>query len=149
MPVTYCLPLGQLTETLLTGPDGCVNNLQEQLSSSGVENKDGTVDGLGRQVTLERLVDGDSVHVGVVDEPDDLVGEELRVIATVQVRFCRFRGIQLQGLSDTFTQDEERGVGLHDLAHGLGDQRLETGGPVTVRRVQVVGQIDGDEDTGR
>jgi hypothetical protein len=67
------LPLGELTETLLTGPDRRVDNLEEELASTGVEDEDRTVDGLGRQVTLERLVDRDTVHVGVVDEPDDLV----------------------------------------------------------------------------
>ena len=39
------LPLGQLSETLLTRPNRGVNDLEEKLSSSRVENKDGTVDG--------------------------------------------------------------------------------------------------------
>lgn len=64
------LPLGELAETLLTGPDGRVDDLDERLSGTGVEDEDGAVDGLGRQVSLERLVDRDSVDLGVVDEPN-------------------------------------------------------------------------------
>ena len=32
------------------------------------------------------LVDGDTIDVAVVDEPDDLVGEQLPVVLTRQVR---------------------------------------------------------------
>lgn len=42
------LPLGELSETLLTGPDGRVDDLDERLSSTGVEDEDGSVDGLRR-----------------------------------------------------------------------------------------------------
>jgi hypothetical protein len=41
------LPLGQLSKTLLTSPDRGMNNLQEQLSSPGVEDENGTVDRFG------------------------------------------------------------------------------------------------------
>lgn len=34
------------------------------------------------------LVDGDSVHVGVIHKPDDLVGEELPVVLGGQVGLC-------------------------------------------------------------
>jgi len=37
------LPLGKLSETLLAGPDACVDDLQEQLTGSRVEDKDGSV----------------------------------------------------------------------------------------------------------
>ena len=47
--------------------------------------EDGAIDRLGRQVALERLVNRDSVDVGVVDEPDELVGEELAVVLRVKV----------------------------------------------------------------
>jgi hypothetical protein len=50
-----------------------MNDLEEQLSGAGVEDEDGSIDRLGHQVTLEGLVDHDLVHVGVVDEPNDLV----------------------------------------------------------------------------
>lgn len=39
-------------------------------------------------------------------------------------------------------------VGLHDLAHGLLDERLHSREPVSVRRVQVVSEIDGNENSG-
>lgn len=32
------------------------------------------------------LVDGDSVHVGVVHEPDDLVGEEFSIVLGAEIR---------------------------------------------------------------
>ena len=61
------LPLRELSETLLTSPNRGVNDLEEELTGSRVEDEDGSVDGLGRQVSFERLVDRDSVDVGVVD----------------------------------------------------------------------------------
>ena len=50
------LPLRQLTQTLLPRPDAGVDDLEEELAGSRVEYKDRSVDGLRRQVTLERLV---------------------------------------------------------------------------------------------
>ena len=44
-----------LTETLLTSPDLGVDDLQEQLSSTWVEDEDSTIDRLGGQVAFERL----------------------------------------------------------------------------------------------
>jgi hypothetical protein len=46
-----------------------VNDLQEELASPRVEDEDGAVDGLRRQVSFERLVDRYSIHVRVVHEP--------------------------------------------------------------------------------
>ena len=50
------LPFGELSETLLTSPNARVDDLEEELPRPRVEDEDGTVDGLGRQITLERLV---------------------------------------------------------------------------------------------
>jgi hypothetical protein len=170
------LPLGELTETLLTGPDGGVDDLEEELTCSGVEDEDRSVDRLGRQVSFERLVDGDSVDVGVVDEPDDLVREKLRVVLRVEVRLGRLGRVELETLADSLSEDvksrlesekkedhrvrneslssrmkkrnRRTHVGLHNLAHGLLDERLHSREPVSVRGVQVVSEIDGDEDSG-
>jgi hypothetical protein len=38
------LPLGQLAETFLAGPDGRVDDLQEELARSRIEDEDGAVD---------------------------------------------------------------------------------------------------------
>lgn len=46
-----------------------MDDLEEELSSTGVEDEDGSVDGFGRQVALKCLVDGHSVHVGVINKP--------------------------------------------------------------------------------
>ena len=64
------LPLGELTETLLSGPNGGVNNLDERLTGSRIEDEDRSVDRLGRKISLERLVDRDSVNLSIVDEPN-------------------------------------------------------------------------------
>ena len=129
------LPLGELPEALLPGPHARVDNLQEELAGARVEDEDGAVDGLGRQVTLERLVDRHAVHVGIVDEPDGLVAEQLAVVLRVEVRLRGLRGVQLQTLTNALAEDVERGIRLHDLGHRLLDQGLAPGEPVTVRRV--------------
>lgn len=49
------LPLGQLAQSLLTRPHRCVDDLQEQLTRSRVEDENSPVDGLRCQVTLEGL----------------------------------------------------------------------------------------------
>lgn len=67
-----------------------MDHLQEKLASSGVEDEDSTVDGLGGQVALKCLVNGDSVDIGVIDEPYDLVGEEISVVLRVEIWLSRF-----------------------------------------------------------
>lgn len=84
------LPLGQLAKSLLTCPGTRVDDLQVQLAVTRVEDEYSPVDRLGRQVALEGLVDGNSVDVSVVHEPNDLVREQFRVVLGVQVRFGRF-----------------------------------------------------------
>ena len=64
-----------LSETFLSGPHWSMDNLQEELTGPGIEDEDSTVDWFGGQVPLERLVDGDTIYVGVVHKPNDLVGE--------------------------------------------------------------------------
>lgn len=49
-----------------------MNDLQEQLSSTRVEDKDGTVDRFCCQIAFEGLVDCHSIYVCVVDEPKKL-----------------------------------------------------------------------------
>ena len=66
------LPLGQLRQPLLPSPHGGVDNLEEKLSCARVEDEDSSVDWFRRQVTLEGLVDRNTVDVGIIDELDDL-----------------------------------------------------------------------------
>ena len=71
----FCsLPLGELSETLLTSPYRSVNDFNERLSSSRVEDEDSSVDRLCRQVTFEGLVNRNSVNLCVVDEPNAMNG---------------------------------------------------------------------------
>ena len=57
-----------------------MDDLEEELAGARVEDENGAVYGLGRQVALERLVNRHAVDVRVVHEPDDLIGEELSVV---------------------------------------------------------------------
>jgi len=72
-----------------------------------VEDDDSAVDRFGHQVILKRLVDSNTVlvHVSVVDEPDDLVGEQLGVVLAVEVGLCGLRRVQLKILADMLAQD--------------------------------------------
>ena len=63
------LPLRQLSKALLACPDGGVDDLEEELTRSWVEDEDCAVDRLRRQVALESLVDRDTVDIRVVDKP--------------------------------------------------------------------------------
>ena len=74
-----------LSETFLAGPHRRVDDLEEELTGARVEDEDGAVDGFRGEVAFERLVDGDAIHVRVVNEPDDLIGEELAVVLRRQV----------------------------------------------------------------
>ena len=58
------------------------------------------------------LVDGHTVDVGVVHEPDDLVAEQLAVVLGAQVGLRGLRGVQLQALADALPQHIQRWVGL-------------------------------------
>ena len=49
------LPLGQLAQSLLPRPHTGVDDLQEQLPRARVEDEDGSVDWLCRQITLKSL----------------------------------------------------------------------------------------------
>lgn len=44
-----------LSKTFLSRPDRGVNDLQEQLACTRVEDEDGAVDGLGGQIAFKRL----------------------------------------------------------------------------------------------
>ena len=49
-------PLGQLTQTFLSCPNRSVDNLEEKLTRPRVEDENGSVDRLSRQVAFEGLV---------------------------------------------------------------------------------------------
>lgn len=80
----FCsFPFGQLTQPLLAGPNASVDNFEEKLPGSWVEDEDGSVYGLGCQVTFKSFMDCDSVDIGVIDKPDCLVHEEISVVRSV------------------------------------------------------------------
>lgn len=66
-------------------------------------------------------MNGDSIHIGVIDKPDDLVGEEFTIVLRGQVRLSGLRGVQLQPFADALPEHIQGRVGLHDLSHGLLD----------------------------
>lgn len=85
------LPLGQLTQTLLSSPYRCVDYLEEQLSRSWIEDEDGPIDGFSCQVPLKGLVDSYSIDIGVIHKPDNLVREEFTIVLRGQVRLSGLR----------------------------------------------------------
>ena len=93
---------------------------------------------LRRQVAFKGLVDGDSVDVGVVNEPDDLIGEQFAVILRWQVGLRRLWGVQLEALPDSLAENVQSRVGLHDLGHGLLDEGLSSREPIAERCVKIV-----------
>ena len=50
-----------------------MDDFKEQLARLRVENEDGAINRLRRQVTLKGLVDRDAIDVSVIDKPNDLV----------------------------------------------------------------------------
>lgn len=139
------LPFSKLSKPFLPCPHRSVDDLQEQLSSARVEDEDGAVDWFRRQVALESLVDSNTVHVRIVDKPDDLVREQFSVVLSVQVRLSWFRRVQLQSFADTFSKHVQCRVGFHDLIHGLQNKALHVREPVAECRVQIVRQINSDQ----
>jgi len=126
-----------------------MDDLEVQLATSWVEDEDGTIDGLSCQVTFIGLVDCDSVDVGIINEPDDLVTEELLIVLRVEIGLSRFRGIELETLSNSLSQDIKGRIGFHNLVHGLLHQGLDTWEPVTEGTMEVVSEINSNEATSR
>lgn len=65
------------------------------------------------------LVNGDTVHIGVINKPDNLVGEKFTIVLGGQVWLSGLRGVQLQTFTDALPEHIQGRVGLHDLSHGL------------------------------
>ena len=142
------LELGQLREALLARPHGGVDHLQEQLAGARVDHRHEAVHGLGGGVALEGLVHGDTVHVAVVDEPRDLVVEQLLVVLAAQHRLRRLARVQLQSAANAVTQHRQRGVRLHDTRHRALQHILGAGDVVPKAAVHVVRQIDAEQHAG-
>mmetsp|Transcript_12946 Transcript_12946/g.36299 ORF Transcript_12946/g.36299 Transcript_12946/m.36299 type:complete len:360 (+) Transcript_12946:1817-2896(+) len=119
-----------------------MNDLQEQLPGPGVEDEDGTVDRLGREVTFKGLVYRDAVNVRVIHKPNELVGKQLPVVLAVQVRLSWLGAVKLQPLSDPLPQHVQSRVGLHDLSHCLGQQGLHPREEVAKPSVEIVSQVE-------
>jgi hypothetical protein len=113
------LPLGQLTQSLLACPHTGVDDLEEELARLGIEDEDGPIDWLGRQISLKSLVDGHSVHIGVIHKPNDLVGEQLCIVLRVQIWLSGLTRVELQTLPDSLSEDIQGWIGLHNLGSGL------------------------------
>ncbi len=102
-------------------------------STGGGEGSDSTQyrGRVGNGEHIANLVNGDSVDVCVIHKPDDLIGEQLPVVLRRKVGLSGLTAVQLEGFSDPLSQNVEGGISLHDLSHGLLDQGLHTGDPVT------------------
>ena len=69
-------PFCELSKSFLPSPYTCVNDLEEEMSTLWIKDKNGAVDRLGGEIALECLVDCNTVHIGVVYEPNNLITEE-------------------------------------------------------------------------
>ena len=75
---------------------------------------------------------GDTVDIGIVHKPDDLIGEQFAVILRRQVGLGGLGRVELQAFPDAFPQHVKRGVGFHDLGQRLLDERLASWEPVSI-----------------
>ena len=101
----FCaLPLRKLAQSFLAGPDALVNYLQEKLSSPRVENEDRSVNRLCCQVALKGFVNHHAIHIGVINEPGVLVGEEFTIVLGVKVWLIWFRRIKLKSFPNSLSK---------------------------------------------
>ena len=100
------------------------------------------------QAKQRRYAHGDSVDVGVVHEPNDLIREQLGVVLAVQVRLRGLRGVELKTLPNALAKNMAGRVRLHDFRHRLLNERFETREPVTIRGPEVVREVHANHDTG-
>src|SRR2546423_12806943 len=127
-----CLPFRQLTKTFLTRPHRRMNNFEEQLTGSWIEDKDGTIDWLRGQIPFKGLVNRYTVYIGIVNKPDGIFREEVTIILRVEERFGGLGGVQLQTLANTLPQNIQRRIRLLYLGHGLLYQGFHTRDPVAI-----------------
>jgi hypothetical protein len=104
---------------------------------------------LGRQVPFKSLVDCNPIHVGIVNEPNDLIAKQLPVVLRAEVRLGGFTRVQLQPLTDALAQDVERWIRLHNLGHRLLEKWLSTRNVVPESAVQGICEIDRQKDSRR
>lgn len=52
-----------------------MDNFEEELPSSWVENENGSIDWFSREIALESFVDSDSVNIGIIHKPNNLICE--------------------------------------------------------------------------
>jgi hypothetical protein len=82
-----------------------MNNFEEELASSRIEDEDSTIDWLRGQIALKGLMDRDTVDICVIDEELNLVAEQLRIILRIQEFLIALRSIQLKTLPNTFSKN--------------------------------------------
>lgn len=69
-------PFCELSKSFLSSPYTCVNDLEEEMSTLWIKDKNGAVDRFCGEIALKCLVNRNTVHVGVVYEPNNLITEE-------------------------------------------------------------------------
>lgn len=118
-----------------------MNDLKEEFTSTRIENEDSTINRLSCQVTFLGLVDGDTIDIGIIDEPNGLVGEKFREVRTGEIWFSGFRRIKLETFTNSFTKYINGRITLHDLVHSLENESFTTFKPGTISRMEVVSEI--------
>jgi hypothetical protein len=54
--------------------------LQKELTSTGIENENGSIDWFGSKISLKCLMDCHTIDIGVINKPNDLVAKKLSIV---------------------------------------------------------------------
>ncbi len=65
-------------------------DLKEKLTCPRVKDENSTVYRFGCQVALKSLMDRHSVHIRIIDKPNNLVREQLSIILGIEIWFSWF-----------------------------------------------------------
>jgi hypothetical protein len=68
-------PFCELPKSFLPSPDTRMNNLKEEMTTLRIEDKNGTIYRLCCKIAFECFMNGNSVHISIVNKPDNLIAK--------------------------------------------------------------------------
>ncbi len=113
------LPFRKLSKSLLALPHRAMDNLEKELTSPRRKDEDSSIDRLSGKITLVCFMNSDTIDISVIDEPDQLVREQLSIIRCIQIRLGRLARVELKAFPDSLSQNVKSRVGFHDFIHRL------------------------------
>jgi hypothetical protein len=90
-----------------------------------------------------------AVNISIINEPNNLIGEQLSVILGVQVGLSWLRTIQLKALPNPLPQNVQCRVRLHYFIHRLKDEVLHVREPIAECRMQIIRKINCNQVASR